>query len=90
MNKTTVKEAQAYLTVRHEDRNKKIINIKRLLKKHPIDNILEVLRTYFHEQAKTLQNLVSEDKTNPVINEIIATMFRIKMAISLLEREVHP
>jgi hypothetical protein len=32
-----------------------------------------------------LQQLVSQDKTDPTINETVATLFRIKMAITTLE-----
>ncbi len=86
MNKVTVKEAQAYLTVRYDDRTRKIVNVKRLLKRHKPDEILDFLNSFFQEQEKTLHELVTADKTNPRINEIISTMFRVKMAISTLER----
>ena len=85
MNRVTVKESQQYLTVRHADHTQKIINVKRLLKRHPVDSILELLHTCFHEQERSLQQLVSQDKTDPTINETVATLFRIKMAITTLE-----
>ena len=86
MTTVTIQEAQEYLTVRRRRKRKKIIDIASLLKSHPPDKVLDFLHNYQKEQEKTLQHLISRDKTRAQINELVSTMFRVTMAIHVIER----
>ena len=86
MTTTTIHEAQEYLTVRRRRKKKRIIDIANLLKRHPPDEVLDFLYSYQKEQEKTLQHLIKRDKTRAQINDLVSTMFRVKMAIHVIER----
>lgn len=86
MTTITIHEAQEYLTVRRHRKKKRIIDIAGLLKRHPPDEVLDFLYSYQKEQEKTLQHLINRDKTRAQVNDLVSTMFRIKMAINVLER----
>lgn len=86
MRTTTVHEAQEYLTVRRRRKKKRIIDITGLLKNHPPDKVLDFLRSYQKEQGEALQKLITRDKTRAQINDLVSTMFRVSMAIHIIER----
>jgi len=86
MTTTTVQEAQDYLTVRRRRKKKRIIDITGLLRSHPPDRVLDFLYQYQKEQTKTLQGLMMGDKTRAQINDLVSTMFRVKIAIHIIER----
>jgi hypothetical protein len=86
MRPITIQEAQEYLTVRRRRKKKRIINIANLLKRHPPDKVLDFLYRYQKEQEKTLKHLMTRDKTRAQINDLVSTMFRVKMAIHVIER----
>ena len=86
MTTITIQEAQEYLTVRRRRKRKKIIDIASLLKSHPPDKVLDFLYSYQKEQEKALQHLITRDKTRAQINDLVSTMFRVKMAIHVIER----
>ena len=88
LNEETIREAQDYLTVAMESGVKKILNIELLLRRHPPEEVVNVLRLYFGDKQKHLKKLIFKDKTNPDIDSTIGTMFRIEMAITSIEREV--
>lgn len=84
--KKSERQAQAYLVVRHPSGERKIVNIKRLLKGHPPEEIVQFLSGLYKEQAKELQTLVKNDKTSCEIDVVVSRMFRLRMAITLLKR----
>ena len=86
MTTITIQEAQEYLTVRRHRKKKRIIDIAGLLTRHPPDEVLDFLYSYQKEQEKTLQHLIKRDKTRAQINDLVSTMFRIRMAINVIER----
>ena len=87
MTTETVKTVQDYLTVIRGDTKKHIIDIETLLKRHPTQAIVWFLRRLYKEKGKKLQQLMEKDKTSPQINETVATMFRIRMAIQTMQNE---
>ena len=86
MTTVTIQEAQEYLTVRRRRKKKRIIDVASLLKTHPPDKVLDLLYSYQKEQEKTLQHLITRDKTRAQINDLVSTMFRVTMAIHVIER----
>ena len=83
----TVREAQDYLTVIRGKDTKRIIDIETLLNRHPTQAIVWFLRRLYKEKQRKLQQLIETDKTSPEINETVATMFRIRMAICTMQEE---
>ena len=51
------------------------------------EKVIRFLEDLFIEKQKLLRELISRDKTTHKINETIATMFRIHMAIRAMERK---
>ena len=86
MTTITIQEAQEYLTVRRRRKKKRIIDVAGLLRAHPPDKVLDFLYSYQKEQEKTLQHLIARDKTRAQINDLVSTMFRVTMAIHVIER----
>jgi len=88
----TIREAQEYLTVNNNSKKSQIVNIELLSQRHPKERVLTFLRELFEDHKKLLQQLILTDKTDAKVNETIATMFRIHMAIKTIERgkEVRP
>jgi len=87
MSRDTIQEAQDYLTVRRDDKKRKILDIKILLKRHPEWRVVDFLDQMLREKEKALKDLVLMDKTNHKVDETIAGMFRLNMAIKTIERE---
>ena len=83
----TIQEAQEYLTVNSDTKKSQIVNIELLSQRHPKERVLTFLRELFEDHKKLLQQLILTDKTDAKVNETIATMFRIHMAIKTIERE---
>jgi hypothetical protein len=88
MSRETILEAQEFLTVYHDNRSRKIVDIETLLKKHPTWRVKDFLGQMFKERQKVLRDLISTDKTNRKLDETIARMFRLNMAIKTIEKEV--
>jgi len=88
----TIQEAQEYLTVNNDTKKSQIVNIELLSQRHPKERVLTFLGELFEDHKKLLQQLILTDKTDAKVNETIATMFRIHMAIKTIERgkEVRP
>ena len=86
----TIREAQEYLTVNSNARKSQIVNIELLSQRHPVKLVLSFLRELFEDHKKILQGLLLVDKTDAKVNETIATMFRIHMAMKTLSRREGP
>jgi len=85
MTKMILLEAQQYLTIEKDDGYKQIINIHDLMKRHKADEVIQFLKDYLHEKEKALRNLLLMDKTQKRVDEYVAAMFRMHMAIKTLE-----
>jgi hypothetical protein len=87
MTQKTIQEAQDYLTMNSEDRVRRIIDIETLLRKHSEPIVLTFMRNLLREKEKILKGLIVRDKKNAKINETVVAMFRLYMAIKILEKE---
>jgi hypothetical protein len=85
MSRETIQEAQDFLTMISEDRVRRIVDIEPLLARHPKESVLSMLETLYMEKGKVLIELIHEDKTSSKINELIVVMFRIGMAMKIIE-----
>ncbi len=81
-------EAQDYLTVICGDRRRRILNIMVLLENHPTEIVIRFMKSLLREKEKMLRKYILRDKTNPVIDDLVATMWRIYMCVHVLEEEV--
>jgi hypothetical protein len=89
MTKDIINEAQAYLTVatNGNGKNKKILDIEQLLKKHPVEDVIVLLKTYLKEKQDALRDLILTDKTRQEVDSTVAVAFRVTMAIKMIELE---
>lgn len=85
MTSEMIQTAQDYLTVSGNGRKKKIVNIDHLLKKHPPKEVADFLKTILKEKQDKLRDFILQDKTKPEIDETVAIMFRITLAIKTIE-----
>ena len=86
MTKEMIQLAQDYLTVASkENGKKKILDIDRLLRKHPSEEVINLLKTLLKEKQIVLRDFILEDKTRPEIDETVAVMFRVTMAIKTIQ-----
>lgn len=81
------KKAQAYLAVRDEDGEKRIVDIERLLKEHTALEIIEFLCGLYQEEERELQSLADKDTADKEIDRVVARMFRLHMAIAFLKQQ---
>ncbi|WP_419657512.1 hypothetical protein [Desulfosarcina variabilis] len=92
MTKRAINDVQAFLTFVESggDRVYEILNVGLLLRRHPPEAVISFLQELHKDYGKELSKLIQADKTNSMINELVAKRFRIKMAINTIrnyERE---
>ena len=87
MSKKEINNIQDFLTIVKEDENRKhqIVNVELMLRRHPPSAVIDFLDGLHKEYARKLQKIIREDKTSLKLNNIIATKFRIKMAINCIK-----
>ena len=85
MTQEIISAAQEYLTVNSEEKKSQIVNVELLLKRHPAEYVIAFLQELLDEKKHLLKELVVVDRTNPKLNETIATCFRIHMAINTIK-----
>jgi hypothetical protein len=85
MTEDIIFEAQDYLTIENDGIKKRIIDLDSLMKRHSMDEIISFLKDYLGEKNRALKNLILIDKTQRRVDETVIAMFRIHMAIKLLE-----
>jgi len=87
MTSEMIQTAQDYLTVLADGNGKKrkIVAIDQLLRKHPPREVIDFLKTILKEKQDKLRDLILLDKTRPEIDEMVAIMFRITLAIKTIE-----
>ena len=84
-----LEEAQEYLTVKGNGRTTSILRLETLVSRHGPVKVCWMLERLLTEKRARLQELIEEDKSQQEVDWIVAEMFRIHMAISLM-REVIP
>jgi hypothetical protein len=87
MKDETVEEAQNFLTIRYSDHVHQLLNVDLLLRRHGPEAVLEVLVNLKEHYRKRLKALISRDRTDPRINDLVAKRFRIRMAINVIRNE---
>ena len=87
MTSEMIQTAQDYLTVLADGNGKKrkIVAIDQLLRKHPPREVIDFLKIILKEKQDKLRDLILLDKTRPEIDEMVAIMFRITLAIKTIE-----
>ena len=85
----TITQAQDYLTVIYCDRRRRILNIRLLLENHPTEAVIGFMKSLLREKEKMLRKYILRDKSSPILDEMVATMWRIYMCIHVLEEEVN-
>ena len=88
MTTEIITEAQDYLTVIYGDRRRRILNIRVLLENHPTAAVIGFMKSLLREKEKMLRKYILRDKSNPIIDEMVATMWRIYMCVHVLEEQV--
>lgn len=86
----SIRLAQEYLTVSESDRKRKIIDVETLLNNHPLISVVRFLEELLTDKKRVLKELVLKDKTDGEIDRVIASLFRIQMALNNLKREIEP
>jgi hypothetical protein len=85
MTREIIQAAQDYLTIKENGKNRKIVDIDRLLRSHPSKEIIDFLKTILKEKQIALKDFILTDKTKKEIDETVAVMFRVTMAIKIIE-----
>ncbi len=85
MTRQMIQTAQDYLTIKENGKNRKIVDIDRLLRSHPSKEIIDFLKTILKEKQIALKDFILADKTKKEIDETVAVMFRVTMAIKIIE-----
>src|SRR5210317_1212314 len=80
MTKRAINDVQSFLTFMETDGNRvyQIVNVELLLRRHPPEAVISFLQELSKDYGKALSKLIQEDKTNSMINELVAKRFRIK------------
>ena len=87
MTKRAINDVQSFLTFMTADGNRvyQIVNVELLLRRHPSEAVVSFLQELHKDYSKELSKLIQADKTNSMINELVAKRFRIKMAINTIK-----
>ena len=85
MTRQMIQTAQDYLTIKENGKNRKIVDIDRLLRSHPSKEIIDFLKTILKEKQIALKDFILADKTKKEIDKTVAVMFRVTMAIKIIE-----
>jgi hypothetical protein len=83
-----IKEAQEYLTVRKDGEIQLIVGIDYLSENHSRQEIIRFLKDYLQEKEMLFKELISGDRSNDQIDQTIGVMYRVQMAISIIEERL--
>lgn len=83
-----IREAQEYLTRKKDGGIELIVGIDYLSENHSRQEIVRFLKDYLHEKEKQLKDLIQGDRSSNQIDQTVAVMFRIHMAISIIEQRM--
>ena len=86
MTKRAINDVQSFLTFVEKDGNRvyQVVNVELLLRRHNPQAVITFLQELHKDYGKELSKLIQEDKTNSMINELVAKRFRLKMAINTI------
>jgi len=84
----TIQTVQSCLTVRKNGNTKKILDVETLLKRHGNGQVLSFLLEMQKEKQKELVNLMRGDRSKHKIDEAVAQLFRLHMAVKVIQREM--
>lgn len=85
MTEQIIIDAREFLTTQRDGEFKRILDLDSLRRNHSNAEIIEFLKAYLKEKEKSLKNMILIDKTHHKVDEIVASMFRIHMALRTLE-----
>ena len=88
MTTEVITAAQDYLTVINGNFARRILNIRLLLANHSTEAVIGFMKSLLREKEKMLRQYILRDKSNPLVDELVATMWRIYMCVHVLEEEV--
>jgi hypothetical protein len=86
MTRENIIEAQDYLSIKSEEGFKRIIDIQSLLKRHSSEELIRFLKDWLRQKEDSLRNMILTDKTDQKVDQIVSSMFRVRMAIKSLEK----
>ena len=81
-------EAQEYLTIKKDGEIQLIVGLNYLSENHSRQEIVRFLKDYLREKERLLKELILTDKSNIQIDQTVAVMFRIHMAVSHIEKRM--
>ncbi len=81
-----IQTVQDYLTIISDNRVKRILDIKKLINRHPVKKVVSLMEELAKQKEEILEELLMEDKTSSTINETIATIFRLNMAVETIRQ----
>jgi hypothetical protein len=86
MTKRAIGNVQQFLTFIQKEGGRvyQIVNVELLLRRHPPEAVISFLEELQKDYGKQLTKLIKKDRTDSMINEIVAKRFRIKMAINTI------
>ncbi len=88
MNGETIRKVQAYLTIPNNGSlRRKVIDVEILLKRHGSESVIQFLKGLLKQKEKKLVHLVTKDQSSCEIEFVLGEMFRLHMAIKILEDE---
>ncbi len=85
MTKESITEAREYLSVKTSYGFRRILDVRSLFEGYNDGEAIKFLKDQLREKEKALKNMILVDKTHPKVDQIVAAMFRISMAIKSLE-----
>jgi len=85
MTRQSITEAREYLRVKTPYGFRRILDIRALLESHNDSEVIKFLKDHLREKEKALKNMILVDKSHPRVDQVVAVMFRISMAIKSLE-----
>ncbi len=88
MTTDAIQTVQSCLTVRKNGNTRKILDVEALFKRHGNGQVLTLLLDLQKEKQKELVNLMRGDRSIYIIDETVAQLFRLHMAVKVLQREM--
>ena len=88
MTLETIQNVQSCLTIRRNGTSRKIVDVETLFRRHGNSQVLSLLLDLQKEKQKELVRLMQGDRSKHEIDEAVAQMFRLHMAIKVIQREM--
>lgn len=79
------RDAQDFLTVNHPQRVWRI-RVEELLERHEPEEVIDYLDRLYRSHKKKLERLIRLDKSDPRVDESLALVFRLKMAMRIIRK----